>query len=140
MSQENVDVLKRGMECFERHDVEAAMELLDPEVEWHPAFTVLLGGKTTVFRGHDRAREVIRQFWEVFSETHFEVSEIRDLGDQALAIRTSHARGDSISAPLSAPRACIVPKQHRCFGRKAAPFREILRERCRRRTSRSCGR
>ena len=28
MSQENVDVLKRGMECFERRDVEAAMELL----------------------------------------------------------------------------------------------------------------
>ena len=108
MSQENVDVLKRGMECFERRDVEAAMELLDPEVEWHPAFTALLGGETTVFRGHDGAREVIRQFWEVFSETHFEVSEIRDLGDQALAIGTMHARGAESGAEIESRWAWLL--------------------------------
>jgi hypothetical protein len=45
--------------------VDAATQLLDFEVEWDPAFTALLGGETAVFRGHDRARKVIRQFWEV---------------------------------------------------------------------------
>jgi ketosteroid isomerase-like protein len=108
MSQENVDVLKRGMDCFERRDVEAAMELLDPEVEWRPAFTALLGGEATVFRGHDGAREVMRQFWEVFSETHFEVSEIRDLGDQALAIGTMRARGTESGAEIESPWASLV--------------------------------
>ena len=108
MSQESVDVLKRGMEYFERRDVEAAMEVLDPEVEWHPAFTALLGGETTVFRGHDGAREVMREFWEVFSETHFEVSEIRDLGDQALAIGTMHARGAESGAEIESPWAWLV--------------------------------
>lgn len=107
-SRENVDVLKRGMECFERRDVDAAMELLDPEVGWHPAFTALLGGETTVFRGHDGAREAIRQFWEVFSETHFEVSEIRDLGDQALAIGTMHARGAENGAEIESSWAWLV--------------------------------
>jgi ketosteroid isomerase-like protein len=108
MSQENVDVLKRGMECFERRDAEAAMELLDPEVEWRPAFTALLGGEATVFRGHDGAREVMRQFWEVFSETHFEVSEIRELGDQALAIGTMRARGAESGAEIESPWAWLV--------------------------------
>ena len=108
MSQENVDILKRGMECFERRDVEAAMELLDPEVEWRPAFTALLGGETTVFRGHDGAREVMRQFWEVFSETHFEVAEIRDLGDQALAMGTMRARGAESGAEIESPWAWLV--------------------------------
>jgi ketosteroid isomerase-like protein len=108
MSEENVDVVKRGMECFERRDVEATIELLDPEVEWHPAFTALLGGETTVFRGHDGVREAIRQFWEVFSETHFEVSEIRDLGDHALAIGTMHARGAESGAEIESPWAWLV--------------------------------
>ena len=108
MSQENVDVLKGGMECFERRDVEAAIELLDPEVEWRPAFTALLGGEATVFRGHDGAREVMRQFWEVFSETHFEVSEIRDLGDQALAVGTMRARGAESGAEIESPWAWLV--------------------------------
>ena len=82
------------------------IELLDPEVEWHPAFTALLGGETTVFRGHDGAREVIRQFWEVFSETHFEVSEIRDLvtrpsrWDDARP-RSRKRRGDRIALGMA---------------------------------------
>jgi ketosteroid isomerase-like protein len=108
MSHENVDVLKRGMECFERRDMEATLELLDRKVEWRPAFTALLGGEATVFRGHDGAREVIRQFWEVFSETHFEVSEIRDLGDQALAVGTMHARGAESGAEIESPWAWLV--------------------------------
>ena len=108
MSQESVDVLKAGMECFERRDVDGAIELLDPEVKWHPAFTALLGGETTVFRGHDGAREAMRQFWEVFSETHFEVSEIRDLGDQALAIGTMRARGAESGAEIASPWAWLV--------------------------------
>jgi ketosteroid isomerase-like protein len=108
MSQENVEVLKRGMECFERRDPEATIELLDPEVEWHPAFTALLGGETTVFRGHDGVREAIRQFWEVFSETHFDVSEIRDLGDQAVAVGTMHARGAESGAEIESPWAWLV--------------------------------
>jgi ketosteroid isomerase-like protein len=108
MAQETVYILMRGMECFERRDVEAAIELLDPEVEWRPAFTALLGGETAVFRGHDGAREVMRQFWEVFSETHFEVSEIRDLGDQALAVGTMHARGAESGAEIESPWAWLV--------------------------------
>jgi hypothetical protein len=87
MSQENVDVLKRrGARSTPSRAWRRPWSCWIPRVEWHPAFTALLGGETTVFRGHDGAREVIRQFWEISSETRFEVSEIRDLGDQALAI------------------------------------------------------
>jgi ketosteroid isomerase-like protein len=50
----------------------------------------------------------MRQFWEVFSETHFEVSEIRDLGDQALAIRTMRARGTESGAEIESPWASLV--------------------------------
>ena len=33
MSQENVDVVRRAWEAFERHDNEAIFPLYDPEVE-----------------------------------------------------------------------------------------------------------
>jgi hypothetical protein len=32
------------------------METLDPDVEWHPALAMLLGGEQTVFRASGSAR------------------------------------------------------------------------------------
>ena len=37
MSQENVEAVKRAREAANRGDIEALLEELDPEVEWHPA-------------------------------------------------------------------------------------------------------
>ena len=48
-----------------------------------------------MYHGHQGAREVIQQFWEVFSQAHFEVAEIRDLGDHVLAIDWDDARARS---------------------------------------------
>lgn len=108
VSQENVDAFMRALEHLERRDVEAILEELDPEVEWYPAFTALLGGETSVYRGHDGVREVIQQFWDVFSEAHFEVAEIRDLGDQVLAIGTMRVKGTESGADVESPWAYLV--------------------------------
>jgi ketosteroid isomerase-like protein len=43
MSQENVDAFKRGLDAGNRGDVDALLEVLDPEVAWHSAFHALLG-------------------------------------------------------------------------------------------------
>lgn len=108
MSQENVDAFKRAIECLERRDVEAILEELDPEVEWYPAFTALLGGERSVYHGHKGARAVVQQFWDVFSEAHFHVSEIRDLGDEVLAIGTMRVRGAESGAEVESPWAYLV--------------------------------
>ncbi len=92
MSQENIAAFRRAIDHLENRDVEAILEEIDPEVEWHPAFTALLGGERSVYHGHEGAREVIQQFWDVFSEAHFDVSEIRDLGDQLLGDDASARR------------------------------------------------
>ena len=36
---------KRGIEAINRGDIEALLEDLDPEVEWHPVFHEMLGGE-----------------------------------------------------------------------------------------------
>lgn len=108
MSQEHIDAFQRALYQLERRDVEAILDELDPEVEWHPAFTALLGGEESVYRGHEGAREVIRQFWDVFSEAHFAVFEIRDLGDTVLAIGTMRVRGVASGAETESPWAYLV--------------------------------
>ena len=45
MSEENVEAFKRGIDAFNRGDIDAFLEGLDAEVEWHPVFqVVMLGG------------------------------------------------------------------------------------------------
>ena len=103
MSQENVDAFKRGLAAYNRRDLDALFEELDPEVEWHPALAVLLGGKQTVFRGHQGVRESIQEEDEALSMYQLEVSEIRDIGDRVLAIGRIRARGRESGAEIESP-------------------------------------
>lgn len=56
MSQQNVERFRRIPEAWNRRDLEAYLELLDPEIEWFP-------GATRVEGGAYRGRQGIRQFW-----------------------------------------------------------------------------
>ena len=49
MSQENVDIIRRGYEAFNRGDLEAILATLDPRIEWWPAADELI---TNPYRGH----------------------------------------------------------------------------------------
>jgi ketosteroid isomerase-like protein len=90
MSQENVEAYKRAVEASNRLDIEALLEELDPEVEWHSAVAGM-GGE--VYRGVEGVRELFRDAAEVFTRVTFEVSDIRDLGDRVLALGRLRARG-----------------------------------------------
>src|SRR5436190_190998 len=107
MSQENVDQFKRGLEASNRRDIEALVKTLDPEVEWSPAFPVLLGEEAEVYRGHDGIREMFRGFYDVVDEIHVEYSEIRDLGDRVMGIGRGRTRGTASGAATESPFACI---------------------------------
>ena len=77
MSQENVEVFKRGVVAWNRDDFDAWIEQYDPEVEW---FALM-----EVYRG----RAGVRQAWESFEgDMHITVrfGDIRDLGESVLAL------------------------------------------------------
>jgi ketosteroid isomerase-like protein len=93
MSQENVETLRRGVAAFNNRDVEALVDLVHPEVEWHPLLPVLLGGEATVYRGHEGVREIFRELDEAFVEMRSDLSEIRVLGEQVLGIGRLWGRG-----------------------------------------------
>jgi ketosteroid isomerase-like protein len=108
MSQENVEAFKRFADANNRRDVEALLEELDPDVEWHSAVLRSLRGEATVHRGHDGVREMLRDLYEAFSEFQVEFSEIRDLGDRVVAVGRWITRGEESGVETTPPLAAVV--------------------------------
>jgi ketosteroid isomerase-like protein len=108
MSQENVEAFKRGIDAYNRRDVEALLDIHDREVEWHPVLQVLLGGEATVYRGHEGVREFVHDLHEAFAEVHIEIAEVRDLGDRLVASGRLHARGKVSGAEVDSPIGYVV--------------------------------
>ena len=107
MSQENVEQTKRAADAYNRRDVEALLEELDPEVEWHSALSILLSGKATVYRGHAGVREWFRELDEVLDEIHVEYTDIRDVGDRVIAIGRIRTRGRGSGVATESPIAMV---------------------------------
>jgi ketosteroid isomerase-like protein len=56
MATDNVEIARRGYRAFEQGGVEAILEFLDPEIEWH--MSAVFTNRSRVFRGHDGVRDV----------------------------------------------------------------------------------
>ena len=78
MSQQNVELLYRADDAFNRRDLGALLALMDPDVEFTPYEVWVQGGSP--YRGH----EGVRSWWEdtfaVLPDLRVEVNEVRDLG------------------------------------------------------------
>jgi ketosteroid isomerase-like protein len=61
MSQENVEIVRRGYEAFNRGDWDAALEVADPEIEWRLHGELALDVQQTV-----RGREALKNLWASF--------------------------------------------------------------------------
>jgi ketosteroid isomerase-like protein len=122
MSQENVEAVRRISDAYNRRDVGAMLDELHPEIEWYPWLQVQLGGGATVYRGHQGIREGIRDGEDAFSEIQAEQSELRDLGDQVIAIGRLRARGKESGAVTDSAIAWIVDFK----GDKVIRVREYL--------------
>jgi ketosteroid isomerase-like protein len=105
---ENVEAFKRGLEAGNRGDIDGLLAELHPEIEWHSALHVLIGGQETVFRGHAGVRRMIADLYETFAEVRFEISEFRDLGDGVVAIGRQHTRGKASGVESEAPIAFVT--------------------------------
>ena len=108
MSEENVEVFKRAFDAINRGDADALVSELDAEVEWHGAILMAMGGKQTVYQGHEGLREWLRDLYETLSEFHADYPEIRDLGDRTVAIGRVRARGRASEAEIESPHGTVV--------------------------------
>jgi ketosteroid isomerase-like protein len=104
MSQENVDAFLEHVEAVNRADVPGALRFMDPEIQFETQVSALQGSYT----GHDGARafytDILGHF-EVF-QVHF--SDVRDLGDQVLALGTVRTTGKGSGIEQETPLAIVM--------------------------------
>ena len=94
---ENVELLQRGYEAFNRGDLDAAFALLDPEIEWVTDPRVPFAG---TYRGHDELRGLFQEQQEVFGRMTMEPYEFFEAGDQVVAFVRQRARGEASGAAI----------------------------------------
>jgi ketosteroid isomerase-like protein len=107
MAEENAEVLARAVDAYNRRDVEALLNELDPAIEWLPAVPGLFVEGGHSYRGHDGIRQMLRDFADVLDEVHFDYDEIRDLGERVVAIGSVRVRGKASGLETESPYACV---------------------------------
>jgi uncharacterized protein len=86
MSEENVEIVRRGYEAWNRRDFDTAIADSDPEVEWTFATGARPPGADASYKGHARVREFWRLFIEPWQEVEIEVEDTRTSGDLVVAL------------------------------------------------------
>ena len=120
MSKENVELHRRLVAPFNRHDIEAFIACLDPSVEYHSVMTVPGGA---VYHGHDGVRKYFGDFKDAWGdEFRVEPEAFFDLGEQTLLFYVLHGRGrQSGGLRHRHPQAARLPHYRhrvgRCCGR-----------------------
>jgi ketosteroid isomerase-like protein len=89
MSQENVERFRATIEAWNRRDIEAALQGVDPEIQFEHRLAALQGS----FVGLDAVRRWFADLLEHFSAWRVYCDDIRDLGDRVLALGTNRATG-----------------------------------------------
>jgi uncharacterized protein (TIGR02246 family) len=109
MSRENVEVVQRWAEAFNRRDLDAFLELMDPDVEMVPILARIEGTEGNTYRGREAVRQWIADLDRDWAEFRTDPQEFRDLGDVVLTLGTWHARGRTSDVVLdSQPGAWVT--------------------------------
>jgi ketosteroid isomerase-like protein len=106
MSEQNVEIVRRGFEAYDLRDVDRFLSFLHPEFELHSA--IVGGAERRVYRGHDGVRKWLEDSDESFEELRIEPTEFRDLGDQVLVFGRIHAQGRESGVELDSPTGWLI--------------------------------
>src|SRR3954451_2728065 len=98
MSQENVEVVRRGIEAWNQHDADLWLSDAAPEVEWMPAGPATV--ERTVYRGYEEVATGFAAVFETWEEFRCQESEVRDLGDSVLWLGRVKMKGGASHVEL----------------------------------------
>jgi ketosteroid isomerase-like protein len=101
MSQENVDLVRRAYEAFNRGGVDACVSegVWSPDIVWDVTPSGIPGLGT--YRGQAEVRRFFEDDWFSafpFDEWEVEVEDVIDAGDQVISMSRQHGRGASSGA------------------------------------------
>jgi uncharacterized protein len=105
VSQENVEIVRRSNALLNNGDVDGAIELLAPTIEWvvareHPEARTLVGREAVAAYQRDWQR--------TFPNMQLKIDRVLDAGDKVLAIGTVGGTGSESGASLAVPLALLM--------------------------------
>jgi hypothetical protein len=87
MSEENVEIVRRLAEWFQRRQHEQAFEFYDPEIEWDSSRRAALHRDNAgVYHGHDEVRAFWRDWLSAWSDLQFEIEDVVDGGEEIVLL------------------------------------------------------
>jgi ketosteroid isomerase-like protein len=102
MSREDVEVVRRSLEAFERDGLEGLLRHLDPEIEWTTTGRTSIGSyiHRATYRGHEGMRRYFGLLLDEFEDVRIEPVEFIDAGEQVIVIIRISGRGKRSGAPV----------------------------------------
>jgi ketosteroid isomerase-like protein len=104
MSEENVELMREGIEATNRRDLEAVFRGMAPDIHFEHRLAALQGS----FVGIEGVRSWFADLVEVFDSWRIECEDIRDLGDRVLALGTVRTIGRESGVETELPLAIVA--------------------------------
>ena len=98
MSQENVEIVKRLIDAFNRRDVDGFAEITTPDFEWITSMAAVEG---EIFQGREGIETYFGHMRDAWEEFLVIAEDYRDLGDRVLLLGQLEARGLASGVPIS---------------------------------------
>ena len=92
MSEENLEIIRRGYEALEQGGIESLLKFCSADVEYRTR-PDLPDART--YRGHDGVRALAAEWRRIFPDLHFEPVELIDAGDRVVALMRISGRGEA---------------------------------------------
>ena len=104
MSEENVEIFKRGIEAWNRKDIPGFLRAADPGIRWEHWLADLEGDLT----GVDAVRAWHEDIARSFDHWRIDCDDFRDLGDRVLGLGTLRAVGKESGVETEMPWTVVA--------------------------------
>ena len=104
MSEEKVEVVRAQIDAYNRGDYDAALALLDEEVEWHvPEVAALDAPASGIVQGRARVAEQFARWFEAWETHTFQVTDAISQGDDVFIAGLQVGRGRHSGLDIRVP-------------------------------------
>jgi ketosteroid isomerase-like protein len=105
LPESNVEIVRAGIDAWNRRDVSAALEFLHDDAELIPMRAVFEG---TVYRGADGFKALLDDMSDDWEDFSLEADEVRDIDDShVLVLGRILGRGKASGMEIEAPAAWV---------------------------------
>ena len=104
VSEQNIELVRTGLEAFNRGDVDSFLDLLDPGIEAYVPPELPNEG---TYRGRDGFRRMVEQWNEAWEEFRAEPEKLVAKGDRVVALVRQRGRGRGSGVEVEFPVAYI---------------------------------